>query len=234
MQSYAIVMQSYKLAMNIIKMKPSHESKESKQLWDAVTSTVIHITKNMLKLDAAAHEYFSFIPRFQSSFSHYDSKKHLSMTVSLQYVRRDCREFGDFTKNLEVKVQKLRDEALNCIQKCVENCVGAKAFEEARASRKKTMKEWLDKKAIYDQLALDLDDKFDKLQKQKAVKAAEKARLQYLCESLSTRIASNQEDKNKYVEVKAELQKVVIGIEDSKDEDDGNGNDDVGGDVQEE
>merc|ERR1712204_37841 len=83
------------------------------------------------------------------------------------------------------------------------------------------MKSRLDKinKAIYDQRALDLDDDFDKLQAQKAIKAAEHAKLQYLCQSTESRIASNRMTKNKYVEVKAALQKQVIGIGNSNEDD---------------
>jgi len=223
LESYIMVRTGYKMAMGIAERKPAHMTEKCKALWDAIDSTQVHIINNMVELDAAAFKYFSFVPRFRNSFAHFDAKKDDPMMISLEYVKSDCRDFGKFTKDFEVKVKKLQSEALDCIGKCVRHTIGAKAFAEHRRSREETMKKWLDKKAIYDQRALDLDDEFDQLHAQKAIKAAEHAKLQYLCESTKKRIESNQSEKSKYVEVKAALQEQVIGIGPSNedvDEDD--------------
>jgi len=210
-KSQGTIRQSYFLAHELLDMKPSKISEKGKELWDAVDDGIVRIFKNAIEMDKAAAQYFGFFVRFRNSFLRFDSNKDKSLTVSLRDLNRDCRQFGEFKKEFDAKVKMLSDEALRVIQKCVRNVSGAGKFEDARITREKALKAWLDKKAIYDQRALDLDEEFDKVQIEKINIAAEKARLKCVCDMMSAQIASYRADKKGYVETKAKLEKMVIG-----------------------
>merc|ERR1719384_2482003 len=185
-------------------------SNDAKILWKAVDDGIIRIYKNALTMDKAAAQYFSFFLRFRQSFQYFQSNKEKSLMTSLKFVHKDCREFSLFRKDFDLKVNALSNEALDCIKNCVVTMVGAQNFENAKSSREKTLKEWLSKKAIFDQRALNLDEEFEKMQVQKINIAAERARLEYKVQMLETMIAGNIENKKGYIETKTTLEKMVI------------------------
>merc|ERR1719242_2236965 len=209
-KSQSTVRQSVLLAQEILKLKPAKMSKEGKTLWDAVDAGIIRIYKNAIAMDKAAAQYFGFFLLFRQAFQWFESNKDKSMMTSLKNVHSTCRSFGAFRKEFDAKVNALCDEALDCIKNCVVTMVGADNFEKAKASRERTLKQWLDKKAIYDRRALDLDDEFEKMQLQKINISSEKARLEFVCSMRDGQIKGNMNDKKGYVETKAVLDKMVI------------------------
>jgi len=208
-RSQSTIRHSVLLALQILKMRPAQKNKANK-LWKAVDDGIISCMQTAIEMVSVSAKYFAYFSRFRHSLQFFEANKEKSMVISLQNIHRDCREFSVFRKRFTAKVQELSDSALDCIRNCVVTHVGATNFENARTSRDVTLKQWLDKKAIYDKLALELDEEFERAQIQKINISAERARLQCKVTMLEAAIKHNQHEKRNYVEAKAVLDKMVI------------------------
>merc|ERR1719356_82141 len=132
------------------------------------------------------------------------------MMISMELLRQTVGDFTKFEQSFSRTVENLSDVAMKCIQQCVEAQIGAKNFEDHRKEREVALKTWLDKKKIYDQKAIALDDELEELQKENASFSADRERLECQEANLQDRISRMEDELERCNEHKLELQQETI------------------------
>merc|ERR1712232_853810 len=132
--------------------------------------------------------------------------------ISLQHLHKDVKAFTVFQEDFSKKVKQLSDEAMNCIEQCVRNQVGAKNFEKVKQLRQKLSAEWMKKKNEYDQKVSDLNSKSDQLKSTRVKQSAEKARLEQTIKNLEKSVKHNTKQRDRCVTEKTGLDKMIIKI----------------------
>eukprot|EP00486_Rosalina_sp_Unknown_P014424 CAMPEP_0201595708 /NCGR_PEP_ID=MMETSP0190_2-20130828/192622_1 /ASSEMBLY_ACC=CAM_ASM_000263 /TAXON_ID=37353 /ORGANISM="Rosalina sp." /LENGTH=1125 /DNA_ID=CAMNT_0048055787 /DNA_START=62 /DNA_END=3437 /DNA_ORIENTATION=+ len=182
------IRQSVRLAEAILKLKPANLSDTSKPLWNAVDDGINHIIDKASEMNKISGQYFGFFLKFNQSFQRFvsmnEQNKDATLSKSLQDIKQDITEFGAFKKEFNIKLQKLSDEGMKVIKKCVETSMGIEQFESTRAAREKAKHDYLDKKAKYDTESLRLDDRLEALKDERARERVVKAALTFRIEQL--------------------------------------------------
>ena len=210
-RSIGTIRQSLLLGQCILRMKPANMANErSKLLWSAVDSGIIQIFSNALKMSKVAANYFGFFLKFKQSFSYYLAAKEKSLLVSTEHLQTDIREFKKLSQSFDEQVSVLGDSAMKCIEDCVENAAGAENFEKNRADRVAKLRNYLEKKKIYDKRQMELDAMYGDLLDKRADLKAKAATLELVIDSLEKQIAHDEAVRKTTEQTMAELNKIVI------------------------
>merc|ERR1712013_615204 len=191
MGSQSTIRQSVLLASEILKRRPAAQAldKDATYLWDAVDKGVVRILKSAVQMTRATAQYFSFFLRFKQSFQYFEDNREKSLLVSLKFLQEDCQEFAAFREEFGKTVKALTDAAMDSIENCVKNSIGAGRFEKARLERERTENVYLKK---------------EKQQKKNNV-SANVVRLKYTVSELEQAIERNKKLQKQYEDTKLEL-----------------------------
>eukprot|EP00485_Elphidium_margaritaceum_P010703 CAMPEP_0202685950 /NCGR_PEP_ID=MMETSP1385-20130828/1750_1 /ASSEMBLY_ACC=CAM_ASM_000861 /TAXON_ID=933848 /ORGANISM="Elphidium margaritaceum" /LENGTH=828 /DNA_ID=CAMNT_0049340425 /DNA_START=73 /DNA_END=2559 /DNA_ORIENTATION=+ len=209
-KSQSTIRRSVLLAKEILDLKPAYMSDEAAKYWMVINKGVNHIFDTAIEMVRVSAQYFAYFLRFKQSFNYYMSNQDKSLIVSLELLQKDIREFSKFKQEFAKRVQALTRVAMESISQCVEQHIGASNFEQARKSRETALKIWLEKKAIYDKKAIELDLELDKHQQDRIKCEAEKARLDCRVKMVQSQIAANEQYKQSYSSARSELQSQLL------------------------
>merc|ERR1712013_22944 len=205
--SQSTIRQSVLLASEILKRRPAAQAldKDATYLWDAVDKGVVRILKSAVQMTRATAQYFSFFLRFKQSFQYFEDNREKSLLVSLKFLQEDCQEFAAFREEFGKTVKALTDAAMDSIENCVKNSIGAGRFEKARLERERTENVYLKKKKVSDAKRVALQKELKEKQQKKNNVSANVVRLKYTVSELEQAIERNKKLQKQYEDTKLEL-----------------------------
>eukprot|EP01084_Bolivina_argentea_P028949 53770_1 len=220
-KSQGIIRQSVILAQDILKLKPANmnDSTTKRKLWKSVDDGIINIFNSAVEMVKVSAKYFSFFLRFKSSFGYFMScyendneqkESDISLTVSMEYLLKDIREFDAFQQSFHQKVNELERKSMKVISECVRTAIGAEEFEISKTSRAKTLQIYLDKQKEYDQKLIDLGQKLNKIWDTKIEQISTSSQLKYQCKLVEKSISNNQKYYDKLASRLNSWQKYII------------------------
>jgi len=201
--------QSMRLAGSILKLKPSNMTEKASELWSAVDKGIIHIIGASIEMSKISEEYFGFFLQFNQSLQRFismnESDKEMSLMVSLEYLKKDIRDFGKFKNNFNKKLKKLSKECMDVITKCVEQQKGIETFNKAKIERERSKQIYLQEKEKYDTASDEFDAKLESKCNKRARDRAEAAKLSLQWKTLDDAIKANNKYKQQYTDRKLQL-----------------------------
>jgi len=209
-KSQSTIRQSVLLASEILKLKPAVDTMDAKAkvMWTAVDQGIVRILQTAIDMTRATSVYFSYFLRFRQSLQYYEGNQDKSLATSLEYLKKDCREFDTFRKAFVQTVAQLNTEAMECIKQCVATQIGAGRFEAARSQRARTRDIFLAKQQICDTERARLQKVFEDKQQRRNDTSANIERLKYKMEQLKVTIEEDKKLKARYVDTKQELDNI--------------------------